>query len=143
MSEHTFDVVVDPSDELVDEIKAGIVAYNDPIVGPSGYQKFAVTVKQDDKLIAGAWAEIYFGWLFISHLFVDEAFRGNGLGSRLLEQTEDYARSQGCKSVWLETFSFQAKPFYEKHGYKQFGEQDDYPPGYKHHFLNKSLLTSS
>jgi hypothetical protein len=49
---------------------------------------------------------------------------------------------RGCVGVWLDTFSFQARGFYEKLGYRVFGEVADYPPGHTRHFLKKSLCAS-
>ncbi|MDB5536981.1 MAG: Acetyltransferase family protein, partial [Devosia sp.] len=41
--------------------------------------------------------------------------------------------------IWLDTFSFQARPFYEKLGYSVFGTIPDYPPGGARYFLSKTL----
>jgi endonuclease/exonuclease/phosphatase (EEP) superfamily protein YafD len=37
------------------------------------------------------------------------------------------------------TFSFQARPFYEKFGYEVFATLEDYPPGHRKYFLRKAL----
>ena len=37
------------------------------------------------------------------------------------------------------TTDWQAKPFYEKHGYRVFGEIDDYPLGHTCYFLVKKF----
>jgi hypothetical protein len=50
---------------------------------------------------------------------------------------EAEARARGCIGVWLDTLSFQARPFYEKHGYALFGSIEDQPPGHARHFLFK------
>jgi hypothetical protein len=39
--------------------------------------------------------------------------------------------------LWLDTFSFQARPFYEKLGYEVFGQLEDYPRGHSRYFLQK------
>ncbi len=43
--------------------------------------------------------------------------RSQGVGAALLEAFETEARRRGCAIVFLDTFSFQARPFYERHGY--------------------------
>jgi len=41
------------------------------------------------------------------------------------------------RGAFLDTFSFQARPFYERHGYECFGELRDHPPGHSHYFMRK------
>jgi len=65
--------------------------------------------------------------------------RGAGLGRRLIKQAEEEAVRRGCRGVWLDTFSWQARGFYEKLGYSVFGTIDDYPPGHQRFFLKKVI----
>jgi predicted N-acetyltransferase YhbS len=65
--------------------------------------------------------------------------RGMGCGSQLLALAEEKACEQGAKNAYLDTFSFQAPAFYEKHGYEVFGELPDFPPGHQRFFLKKEL----
>lgn len=65
--------------------------------------------------------------------------RGNGYGKKLLEAAEDEAKSQGCRAVFLSTFSFQARPFYERLGYEVVGELSDYPPDHAYYLMTKTL----
>ena len=54
-----------------------------------------------------------------------------------MEATEDEAKSQGCRGVFLSTFGFQARPFYERFGYEVIADLPDYPMGHTHHVLKK------
>lgn len=38
-----------------------------------------------------------------------------------MKRAELYAVERGCTNAFLDTFSFQARPFYEKLGYRVFG----------------------
>ena len=79
------------------------------------------------------------GWCHIDILWVDEKFRGQGLGSKLLEAAEAEAKKRGCHSVHVDTMSWQAPEFYKKHGYKIISELDDIPDGNKKYHLIKNL----
>ena len=70
---------------------------------------------------------------------VDERARGQGIGTQLLTAAEDLARSRGCIGASLDTFEYQARPFYEKLGYKLFGTLDGFPPGSRQFYLSKPL----
>ncbi|TFV36564.1 GNAT family N-acetyltransferase [Bradyrhizobium sp. CCBAU 11361] len=62
-------------------------------------------------------------------LFVPHSLRGPGLGRRIMLQAEREAIARGCRGAWLDTYSFQARAFYKRLGYRAFGVLDDYPPG--------------
>jgi GNAT superfamily N-acetyltransferase len=68
-----------------------------------------------------------------------DALRHQRIGSELMARAEAEARARGCIGVYIDTFSFQARPFYEKHGYTVFAEITDYPPGHSRFFLSKRL----
>ena len=72
-----------------------------------------------------------------SLLFVPEDLRGQGLGTALLRQAEEIARARHCTGVWLDTFAFQALPFYQKLGYTIFGELKDHPRGISQYWLQR------
>ena len=75
----------------------------------------------DGKIIGGLWAEDDFAWVFVKYLVVPEACRGLGLGRRLMAKAESIAVKRGRIGVWLNTFDFQARGFYEALGYEPFG----------------------
>ncbi len=95
---------------------------------------------ENGTLAGGILAEQYFSCCgFVSRLWVSEAFRGKGLGSRLLKEAERLLKEAGCTMVHLDTFDFQAKGFYEKQGYTLFGVLEDCPPGHCRYYLTKRL----
>lgn len=97
-------------------------------------------IKQNDEVIAGVNSVItYWNILFVSILFVDEKYRGKNLGSFLLRKVEDEAKLRGVTLAHLDTFDFQAKDFYLKHGYEIFGILDDSPKDHKRYYLKKKL----
>jgi ribosomal protein S18 acetylase RimI-like enzyme len=55
----------------------------------------------------------------ISDLAVAPGMEGRGIGARLLEHAEDWARQRGCRFVTLGVFpgNARARALYERHGY--------------------------
>lgn len=98
---------------------------------------------QNDTIIAGLVGVTYWGWLHIEILWVDETLRQRGIGGLLLQAAEEEALQRGCRHSHLETHTFQALEFYEKHGYQVFGELPDLPGGYTKYYLKKNLESLS
>jgi GNAT superfamily N-acetyltransferase len=134
-------VSVDPELKAEDAavIRDGIHAFNDSIVdSPDGH--LGVLLKDDSgNTVGGLTGRWYYGWLFVELLFVPEALRGQDFGTRIMREAERYALEQGLVGIWLDTFGFQARGFYEKLGYTLFGELPDYPAGHSRYFLQKRL----
>lgn len=91
--------------------------------------------------IGGLAALTYWGWLVVKLLVIDEGFRGNGLGKRLLDMAHAEARTRGCNRAHTATYDFQALTFYRRHGYTIVGELADYPDGYHYYWLRKDFET--
>ena len=94
---------------------------------------------EGDTIMGGLLGRIWGQWLHINILWVAHAARGKGYAREMLTLAEAYARRRGCVGMHLETFSFQARPLYERLGFEVFGQIDDYPPGHTQFFLKKRL----
>jgi GNAT superfamily N-acetyltransferase len=79
------------------------------------------------------------GWLHVGQLWVHTGLRGRGYGRQLMEAAEAEGRRLGCHSAYLDTFSFQARPFYEGCGYEVFGVLDRFPDEHQRFFMRKGL----
>jgi ribosomal protein S18 acetylase RimI-like enzyme len=95
---------------------------------------------QDGHLLGGLIADTYWNWLNVDDFWLDERFRDQGIGRRMLAAAEIEAMNRGCIHAKLETFSFQARGFYEKCGYRVVGQLDDYPPGQSFYWMQKDLI---
>jgi len=116
-----------------------LIAFNDAKAGPSGYHPVALAIEDErGQMIGGLSGGTAYGWLFVELLFVPELLRGQGVGTELLRRAEEEAVARGCHSVWLDTFEFQARGFYERLGYTCFGELKEYPAGPRF-FMSKRL----
>lgn len=135
-------VVSEPREnhEGVAYVRDSLALYNVAATGDSYYSPLAIFLRDGrDAILGGACGHVWGGWLDLSFLWVAEPLRGRGYGRKLLEAAEGEARAQGCRGVHLDTFSFQARPFYERLGYEVVADIPDYPAGHSFHVLTKKL----
>lgn len=129
-----------PPDAARQVIVNGLVAYNQSRTGIADHRPLALLLHDEQgDVVGGLWGRTAYAWLFVELLFVPESLRGRGVGRALMQQAEDEARARGAVGIWLDTFGFQARPFYEGLGYRVFGEIADYPPGFSRYYLQKRL----
>lgn len=107
----------------------------------AGYQPFSVLLRdtEDGPVIGGLYGYQLFDWMFIQYVAVPPGKQGQGIGQELLARAEAWARSRNLAGLWLDTFAFQARPFYEKLGFSVFGSIEDHPRGSQRFFLQKRL----
>lgn len=97
-------------------------------------------VNDEGEIIAGCLAKMYcWNVIYVDILWIDEAYRKQGLGSKLLKEIERIAVEESCTLIHLDTFDFQAKDFYIKHGYEVFGVLEDCPKEHCRYYLKKKL----
>jgi len=131
-----------PDQDAIDQLKAGLIAYNAPYTQGLADECISCFVRDDNNAIkGGVLAKIYWGWLYIEWFWLDESLRGTGVGSELLNKIENHALSLNVRHFRLETASFQALGFYKKNGYDVFGVLQDMPPGHQTYFLKKVAVT--
>jgi GNAT superfamily N-acetyltransferase len=129
-----------PTDADRDAVLAVLAAYNDGHVSPPRRQPLALLLKDaDGGTIGGLWGRSSYDWLFVEYLAVPDHLRGREVGTALMRQAEQVARDRGCAGIWLDTFAFQARGFYEKLGFTLFGTIADHPVGSARFFLSKRL----
>ena len=136
---------IEPIAEPSDEERKAILAPLDAFSRKAGHvwkpEGIALVLRDDDgTIVGGVLGETDWGWLRIAILAVDERLRGQDWGTRLMDEAERIAVARGCHHAWVDTFSFQARPFYERLGYRVFGELADYPKGETRYFLAKPLV---
>jgi len=133
-----------PKKEDLQAISEGIKSYNqnylpDNVVFENDI-RFAVFAKdKNGKVIGGIRACAFWNYCIIELLWLSEETRGLGIGRKLMKATEEFALEKGFSYMRTETLSFQARPFYEKLGYRVFGELPDYPKGHTTYCLVKEL----
>ena len=121
-------------------LRARLDEFNDPIAGPRKTEEFNLLVRDDaGEIIAGVVASCIWEWLHINVIWVSDTLRGQGYGSKLLEAAEQEGIQRQRRYAMLHTFSFQARPFYERHGYQISGELVDFPLGHSQFKMFKRL----
>ena len=129
-----------PSQADLDTIEANLVRYNDSQAEKENWQPIAVLLRDEHgEIVAGLAGHTHWNWLSISNLWVSETLRGQGYGRKLMSMVEQEAMKRGCNHAHLDTFDFQALPFYQKLGYEVFGMLEDFPPGHVNYYLQKRL----
>ncbi|MFL5595680.1 MAG: GNAT family N-acetyltransferase [Gemmatimonadaceae bacterium] len=120
-------------------IVRGLLAFNEKWLGPSNEQPVRFIARDELGVIGGLLGHTRWKWLYVAKLWVDDRGRGRGIGTQLMAAAEELALARGCTDASLDTFEYQARPFYEKLGYELFGTLDGYPPGYRQFYLRKRL----
>lgn len=131
-----------PENDAVETLSRLITQFNQIASSrPNDFRPLAILISDSEtgEALGGLWGWTSFAFLHIDVLFIPEELRGTGLGRRLIAQAEAEAIERGCRGAWLDTFSFQARGFYERLGYTVFGSIEDYPPGHSRFFLKKTL----
>lgn len=137
---HRLEIVREPDGHDAQVVRDAVYAYNRSKAGDQEYEPLTIFLRDGrGRLVGGLIGSTYWRWLKTDFLWIAEDLRGQGHGRQLLMVAEREALRRGCKHACLDTFSFQAKGFYEKLGYVVFGVLDDFPGEHRRYFLKKTL----
>jgi GNAT superfamily N-acetyltransferase len=129
-----------PSEADREAVIAPLREYNVSQAGDPDIKSVAILLTDDDgRSVGGLWGRIAYTWLFVELLAVPEKWRGQSYGTALMQEAERIAHAEHCMGIWLDTFDFQARGFYEKLGFEIFGTLDDIPLGHCRYFMRKRL----
>ncbi len=139
------EITTNPNDSDAKTISKGIIDFNHlkvPDLEPLEAEvKFFVFAKNEENaVIGGVRATCFWNTMHIELLWLSEECRGKGIGKALIDSAENFAIKHNCEKVFVETTSWQAKPFYEKVGYKHIATLNDRPKGHASHYLTKDLI---
>jgi ribosomal protein S18 acetylase RimI-like enzyme len=101
-----------------DGVDAGLDAFNHEAAPLHEVQRMSCFVRDAaGAVIGGAVGRSWGEACELQQIWVDNAHRGHGLGSELVRRFEALGRRRGCRTFYLETFSFQAPSLYRSLGY--------------------------
>jgi GNAT superfamily N-acetyltransferase len=98
----------------------------------------AFATEPSGRVVAGAVGRTWGKCCELLQLWVAPEFRAHRVGSRLLRDFEERARTRGCTVFYLTTLSFQAPDFYRKHVYEALARITGYPNGIAKYLMHKS-----
>lgn len=140
----SLDICIDekPVEHIQEVIIKNHKEYNESVVGPFIEKPFTLHIKnpQGGAIIAGLFGVLAVNYdCLVQIASVDKNFRRQGIGSKMFGELENYARSNGCKNIRLETSAFQAKGFYEKLGYTEIAHFERGYLDHSIHMMQKTL----
>jgi len=135
-------LAAEPTADELDHLLKPLVDFNSHYTATiAEWPHLGIVLRQPEtaEIVGGLYAFDELNWLFVKYLVVPEALRGKGLGRQLMGEAERIARERGYLGIFLDTYDFQAKPFYLKLGYEQFGELEGDERTPRRFFLRKVL----
>ena len=131
---------VELTEEQAEALEERLEEYDQMHMPPAIEGTVQLGIEEDGRLIAGLDACITtFRILYVSTVFVEEAYRRKGYGRHLVNAMEARARELGVNTIRLDTFDFQGKEFYEAMGYTLAGSYQNDEDGYAEYFFVKRL----
>jgi len=128
------------SQEVIQMLEDKIYEHNSTRIKKDDGCLFSSIVRDESKnIIAGIAGWTWANACEITQLWVDENARKNRIGEMLLEAAEAEAKSKGCLTILVKSYSFQAPHFYERYGYKIQHILNGFPAGYSYYILTKSI----
>ena len=108
-------VVFDPyaAADMHNFVQTIVDNHNVASTGHADWYPVAFFLKDENgEVLGGLLGDIWAAWLHVRTLAVAAPVRGHGFGRELMKRAETYAVERGCTDAFLDTFSFQARPFY-------------------------------
>ncbi len=137
----SFTIEADTSEETAKAIEEGLASFNRRATGIA-VEAVPLNLAVRDvegKLCGGIVGRTYTDTLYFSVVWMDEPMRGQGHGRALMTKAEEEGRRRGARVAWLTTLSWQARPFYEKLGYRVFGDMPVMGGEHTRYMMRKDL----
>jgi GNAT superfamily N-acetyltransferase len=101
-------------------------------------RQVALFLRDDDnRVLGGAIAGMFWSWMDLRFLWVDESVKGQGWGKKLLQAAEIEAKKNECLGITCDTASFQSLDFYLSQGFSIMAKLENRPPRHSSYYLQK------
>lgn len=132
--------IIDLNEEQLESIEDRLSEFDEQHITYKLDGSIQIGIEEDGKIVAGLDACMTaFKILYVSTVFVEEAYRRKGYGTRLIQEMERRAKELGANTIRLDTFSWQGKEFYEALGYQVVGYYENATDGYEEYFFLKRI----
>ncbi|MBE5758585.1 MAG: GNAT family N-acetyltransferase [Clostridiales bacterium] len=132
--------IVELNELETEKIEDNLSAFDENYIQYKLEGSIRIGIEEDGKIVAGLDACITaFRILYVSTVFVEEAYRRKGYGRKLIREMEERAAKMGVNTIRLDTFSWQGKEFYEALGYEIVGQYENEADAYAEYFFLKRI----
>ena len=134
--------ISDGTEEDGEEIGDKLYEYNLPFLNPKHEyikinRKF---VDENGKVVAAIMAGVTgYDTAYVWKIWVDEEYRNQELGTRLIKHFEKKAKEKGANKIVIEEVYDWSVDFFLKNGYSVAGEVKDLPKGHSCYVVDKNL----
>ncbi len=129
-----------PSLDEMEFLEKKLFQFNCHEIKNYSYENFMLkSVDGSNAIIAGIHGQIGGNWLYIASLWVNEEYRSQGTGKKLLMMAENIAVKKNCFGAYLYTYRFQNPEFYKKLGYHVFGTLENFGDNNSKMYMKKIL----
>ncbi|MBT6510561.1 MAG: GNAT family N-acetyltransferase, partial [Rhodospirillaceae bacterium] len=137
--EHSIEVLDGLPAEIERTVEAGHLVHEQTHGVVCAYKLFSMVIRgEGGAAIAVLTAYTAYAEVYVDDIWVDEHYRGQGLGTKLLTALEERYRGQGYNNINLVTSAFQAADFYLKCGFEiEFFRQNQHNPELTKTFMVK------
>lgn len=122
--------------KIIDDGLLGDIAETAPL---SNHPMAILLYDEDDRVRGGLIAGVFWHWMDIRFLWIDESLKGQGWGKKILIAAEQEAKKRDCIGMVCDTASFQTLSFYQSQGFEIIGTLKNRPPGHESYFIQKQF----
>ena len=127
-----------PEDDLK-VIAEGVFSHGRAQACDGNAEPIACLVRDGPRVVAGGTGRTEYRRLFVSHLWVAEDLRRQGLARRILQALESEAVHRGCCDALIETLDDGVAALYGRLGYRGVAVVSGYVGPFNRHILVKPL----
>jgi GNAT superfamily N-acetyltransferase len=121
-------------------VSEGVFSHGRAQARDGNAEPISCLVRDGSRVVAGGSGRTEYQRLFVSHLWVCEELRRQGLARRILQALESQAARRGCRDALIETLDDGVAAFYGRLGYRSVAVVAGYVGPFNRHILVKPLV---